>query len=119
MKTSNRLASMIQYWCVLLLLFMAVTVSRGGAQSAFFDFNTPGQLTNNFGARAKTAATAVWWETNSSGIGNSGALDGITGSALNPTMTYQGDAFPFPLVDGATLNMSILFRGKLAASASV
>ncbi len=87
-------------------------------QAAFFDFNTPGQLTNNFGVRNKTAGqAAVWHETNSFGVGGSRALEGVIGSGNFNTITYLGDGFPFPVNDGATLNMSIFYRGKVSSQA--
>jgi hypothetical protein len=79
----------------------------------FIDFNNVGQLTNTFGVRNRAGnQIAVWYETNSSGVGNSRALEGVVGSTTDNTLTYLGDSFTFPPVDGATLNMSIMFKGK-------
>jgi len=84
-----------------------------------FDFNTVGQLTNNFGMRnANGQQPATWFEVTSNGVGNiPGALDGwnTNNNNLN-TVTYLGDAFPWPLTDGAALNISIMFKGKQARS---
>ena len=84
-----------------------------------FDFNTVGQLTNNFGMRnANAQQAATWFETLSNGVGSiPGSLDGwnTNNNNLN-TITYLNDAFPWPLANGSALNISIMFKGKQARS---
>ena len=99
-----------------LLLVCAVMAmpQRVCAQAVSIDFNTVGQLTNLFGVRNRTGNQgAVWFESPTGGVANSRALDGNNNLNDN-TLTYLGDAFAFPNVDGASLNISILFRAKSA-----
>jgi hypothetical protein len=107
---------LVRIWSVAALL-LAIAAPSVFGQAAFFDFNTPGQLTNNFGVRGKTAGQgAVWFETATNGVAGSGALDG-NASGNFTTLTYLGDDLPFPLNDGATINMSVMYRGKTSGQA--
>ncbi|HEY0457425.1 MAG TPA: hypothetical protein VGE41_13725, partial [Verrucomicrobiae bacterium] len=99
----------------LLLLGIAMSFpgQKASGQAVSIDFNTPGQLTNNFSVRGRVSGQpAVWYEVSNGGLTNSGALDGTQNISPFSTVTYTKDSFPFPLNDGATLNMSIMFKGK-------
>lgn len=77
-----------------------------------FDFDTVGQLTNNFGAKnAQTPANAAaFYEVRTNGVAGSGSLDG-NGLSPDSTFTVLGSPYDFSR-DGRSLNMSMMVKIK-------
>ena len=103
-----------------LALFCGLLLPPAARSAVLIDFNTVGQLTNNFGVRSTVAnagSVAVWYEVTNGGVANSGALDGVSGSANDNTLTYLPVSFPWPSTGvGVTLNASMVFKGKSVAA---
>ena len=119
-KTSSGAGTWVGYATLSLALLLGLLLPPAARGAAFINFNTPGQLTNYFGVRSTVAGpanTAVWYEVPSGGLGNSGALDGVTGSGTDNTLTYLGESYSWPSTGvGVTLNASMVFKAKLSSA---
>ena len=119
-KTSSGAGTWVGYATLSLALLLGLLLPPAARGAAFINFNTPGQLTNYFGVRSTVAGpanTAVWYEVPSGGLGNSGALDGVTGSGTDNTLTYLGESYSWPSTGvGVTLYASMVFKAKLSST---
>lgn len=89
------------------------------ASGVSYDFNTPGQLTNNFNARGGKntldgqlypGGAAVWGEAETGGIDNSRSLSAYATTNVN-TLTAWKQPFSFGST-GAVINASVMFKYK-------
>ncbi len=86
-------------------------------QAVYLNFNTPGQLTNNFGFRssAQAANAAVWYEVPTNGVGGGGSVDAIRVATDYETLTYIGNGGFFWPTNGSgnyTQNVSLMIKGR-------
>jgi len=82
----------------------------------FFDFDTAGQLVNNFNSRGTIYSlsenyfygSAIWGEASDHGVNNSGSVAALTTTNIN-TLTCWRQPFNFSPT-GTVLNASIMFK---------
>jgi len=80
----------------------------------YVDFNTVGDLTNNFGGRLFNSGNAATWvETNSGGVLNSRAIGVGRSNNDGQTLTYLGESFDFTQI-GTVLNIAVSVKAKTA-----
>jgi len=107
----------IRYIISVLALTLATASSVFG-QAVFYDFNTLGQLTNNFGMRSQgtPANGAIWIEATNGGVNGTGALNNGRATTDYETLTPIQEPFYWPTNFGATLNVSVMFKGQTNTS---
>src|SRR5690349_4805204 len=88
---------------VLLHLFLAGTT--GSAQTAFLNFDTPGQYSANFNPFAGGGTSFSFAPSTSGGVGGSGCV--VVNQNIDTTATYLARSWDFS-TNGATITVSTL-----------